>query len=242
VHLNQITINHQQFPTKTAYPFNLELFHQTDSLVFTKPLTFFIGENGTGKSTLLKAMARRCGIHIWQDEEGYQRRIFHNNPYAEELHNHLTVDWIRDKVPGSYFDSEIFRYLAECIDSWAKPSPRLFEYYGGESLLSRSHGQRHIRYFDSTYRRRGLYFLDEPENALSPKRQIELLRILKETSQQGEIQFFIVTHSPILLSYPEATIYSFDEPPIREIHYEETDYFRLYRDFLNNREAYLKEL
>jgi predicted ATPase len=242
VHLKNIKINHQQFPIRTAYPFNLEVFQTTDSLAFTKPLTFFIGENGTGKSTLLKAMAKRCGIHIWQDEEGYQRRVYHHNPYGEELYRYITVEWLGDTVPGSYFDSEIFRYLAECIDSWAKPSPKLFQYYGGDSLLSRSHGQRHIRYFDSTYRRRGLYFLDEPENALSPKRQIELLKILKETSQQGDIQFIIVTHSPILLSYPEATIYSFDENPIREIQYEETDYFKIYRDFLNNREAYLREL
>ena len=242
MHLNQVNINHRLFPDKTVYPFNLELFHITESLAFSKPLTFFIGENGTGKSTLLKAIARKCGIHIWQDDEGYERRSFHHNSYAEELHKFITVEWLGERVPGSYFDSEIFRYLAECIDSWAKPSPRLFEYYGGESLLSRSHGQRHIRYFDSTYRRRGLYFLDEPENALSPKRQIDLLRILKETSRQGDIQFIIVTHSPILLSYPEATIYSFDDSPIREISYEETDYFKIYRDFLNNREAYLKNL
>jgi predicted ATPase len=242
VHLKNVKINHQQFPTRKDYPFNLEVFQSTDFLVFTKPLTFFIGENGTGKSTLLKAIAKRCGIHIWQDDEGYERRVYHHNPYAEALYRFITVEWTGDRVPGSYFDSEIFRYLAECIDSWAKPSPKLFEYYGGDSLLSRSHGQRHIRYFDSTYRRRGLYFLDEPENALSPKKQIELLRILKETSRQGEIQFIIVTHSPILLSFPEATIYSFDETPIREIDYEETDYFRIYRDFLNNREAYLREL
>jgi predicted ATPase len=242
MHLKEVKINHQQFPTRKTYPFNLEVFHTTDSLVFTKPITFFIGENGTGKSTLLKALALKCGIHIWQDDEGYQRRVFHHNPYADALYRFITIEWLGEKVPGSYFDSEIFRYLAECIDAWAKPSPKLFEYYGGDSLLSRSHGQRHIRYFESTYRRRGLYFLDEPENALSPKKQIDLLRILKETSRSGDSQFIIVTHSPILLSYPEATIYSFDEAPIREVQYEETDYFKIYRDFLNNREAYLKKL
>jgi predicted ATPase len=239
VHLKKIIIHGGRFPTKECYPFDLELFHKTKELSLTSPLTFFIGENGTGKSTLLRAVAQRCAIHIWRDEEGYQRRVFYQNKFAEELYKYIEIEWGNEAVPGSYFDSEIFRYLAECIDAWAKPSPKLFDYFGGDSLLSRSHGQRHIKYFDSTYRRRGLYFLDEPENALSPKKQIELLRILRETGEKGPAQFIIVTHSPILLSYPGATIYSFDTLPITETRYEDTDYYKIYKDFINNRQKYL---
>jgi len=239
VHLKKIGIQSERFPNRECYPFNLEIFQKTESLVLTRPVTFFIGENGTGKSTLLKAVAMKCGIHIWRDEEGYQRRVFYQNRFAEDLYRYLAVDWLNGAVPGSYFDSEIFRYLAECIDAWAKPSPKLFEYFGGDSLISRSHGQRHIQYFKSTYQRKGLYFLDEPENALSPKKQIELLKILKETSEAGLAQFIIVTHSPILLSYPEATIYNFDTIPIIETTYEDTDYYKIYKDFLTNRGKYL---
>ncbi len=239
MHLKKIIIHNSRFPAEGCYPFDLEIFHKTEELLFTNPLTFFIGENGTGKSTLLKAVAKKCAIHIWRDEEGYQRRVFYQNPYAEELYKFIEVEWLTGAVPGSYFDSEIFRYLAECIDAWAKPSPSLFEYFGGDSLLSRSHGQRHIQYFESTYQRKGLYFLDEPENALSPKKQIELLRILRETSGTGLAQFIIVTHSPILLSYPEATIYNFDTPTITATRYEETDYYKIYKDFINNRRKYL---
>ncbi|MEW6186865.1 MAG: AAA family ATPase [Thermodesulfobacteriota bacterium] len=239
MHLRRIQIHNEQFPTLDCYPFNLEIFQRTQELEFNRPVTFFIGENGTGKSTLLKAIAMRCAIHIWRDEEGYQRRVYYQNRYAEALYRFLEVDWIDGPVPGSYFDSEIFRYLAECIDSWAKPSPKLFEYFGGDSLLSSSHGQRHIQYFASTYRRKGLYFLDEPENALSPRKQIELLRILKETGESGQSQFLVVTHSPILLSFPEAMIYNFDNVPICQTRYEDTDYFRIYKDFLNNRGKYL---
>ena len=242
MHIREIKILSSSFPSRDCYPFELEIFNQTESLVFDKPITFFIGENGTGKSTLLKAMAKRCSIHIWRDEEGFQRKVFYSNPQAEELYRYLKVEWVDERVPGSYFDSEIFRYFAECLDEWAKPSPALFNFYGGDSLIARSHGQRHIQYFNSTYRKKGLYFLDEPENALSPKRQIELLKILKETSAGGQVQFIIVTHSPILLSYPEATIFSFDAHPIREMNYEDTDYFKIYRDFLNNRDRYLKNL
>ena len=239
MHLKKITIRSERFPIKDCYPFSLEIFQKTDILNLTQPLTFFIGENGTGKSTLLKAIALRCSIHIWRDEEGYQRRVFYQNNYAEEFYKYIEVEWTEDAVPGSYFDSEIFRYLAECIDAWAKPSPKLFDYFGGDSLLSRSHGQRHIQYFDSTYRRKGLYFLDEPENALSPKKQIELLKILKETGEKGLAQFIIVTHSPILLSYPGATIFSFDTIPITETQYEDTDYYKIYKDFINHREKYI---
>jgi predicted ATPase len=239
VHLKKISIHSERFPVMDCYPFSLEIFQKTGTLNLTQPLTFFIGENGTGKSTLLKAIALRCSIHIWRDEEGYARRVFYQNKYAEELYKFIEVEWTAGAVPGSYFDSEIFRYLAECIDSWAKPSPKLFDYFGGDSLLSRSHGQRHIQYFNSTYRRKGLYFLDEPENALSPKKQIELLKILKETSESGLAQFIIVTHSPILLSYPKATIYNFDTIPITETRYEDTDYYKIYKDFLTDRGKYL---
>jgi predicted ATPase len=242
VHLRKITLKSHQFPVRDCYPFNLELFSNGEPLVFTKPLTFFIGENGTGKSTLLKAIAIRCGIHIWRDEEGFQRRVYYKNRYAEELYRYLEIEWINGSVPGSYFDSEIFRYLAEVIDSWAQPSPALFKYYGGDSLISRSHGQRHIQYFAAMYQKRGLHFLDEPENALSPKKQIELLKILKETSATGQVQFIAATHSPILLSYPEATIYSFDGRSIQEIRYQESDYYKIYREFLNNPDRYLKEI
>ena len=238
IHLTKVAINSSRFPTKECYPFNLKIFQKTGALSFPCQVAFFIGENGTGKSTLLKAIAQKCSIHIWRDEDGYQRRVFYQNPYAEALCRYLEVDWVKEAVPGSYFDSEIFRYLAECIDAWAKPSPKLFEYFGGDSLICRSHGQRHIQYFQSTYRRKGLYFLDEPENALSPKKQIELLKILKETSEQLA-QFIIVTHSPILLSYPGATIYNFDAIPISETAYEETDYYRIYKDFLNDPGKYL---
>mgnify|MGYP000315475740 CR=1 FL=1 len=155
----------------------------------------------------------------------------------------LSAPEIRRLVPGAVIIGGALAgmpksYLAECIDSWAKPSPKLFEYYGGESLLSRSHGQRHLQYFRSTYQRKGLYFLDEPENALSPKNQIELLKIIEETAAGGSAQFLIVSHSPILLACPRATLYQFDTVPISSTRYEDTDYYRIYKDFLNHRDSY----
>ncbi|MBI5585663.1 MAG: AAA family ATPase [Deltaproteobacteria bacterium] len=242
MYIKNIAIHSERFPAQDDYPFNLEIFEKTKNIALTRPVTFFIGENGTGKSTLLQAVAKRCGIHIWRDDEGYIRRVQHRSPYAEQLYRYIQVEWSGERVKGSYFDAEIFRYFAECLDAWAKPNPALFQYYGGESLVSRSHGQRHIQYFGATYCKKGLYFLDEPENALSPRKQIDLLKILKTAAETGQVQFLAVTHSPILLSLPEATIFSFDEIPVKETAYEDTDYFRLYKDFLNDRDKYLRAL
>jgi len=96
-----------------------------------------------------------------------------------------------------------------------------------------------MAFFANRFARKGLYLLDEPENALSPKWQIELLRLLRQFSLRGDVQFIIATHSPILLALPEAAIYSFDTAPIHRVLYEDTDYYRIYRDFLDNREKYL---
>jgi predicted ATPase len=99
-----------------------------------------------------------------------------------------------------------------------------------------------MAFFRNRFRIKGLYFLDEPENALSPKMQFELLKVFRDISSNGITQFIIATHSPILLAYPDAEIFSFDHIPVRKVDYEDTDYYRLYRDFLNNRETYLRQI
>jgi predicted ATPase len=236
MHVNGVRLLHDRFPTDRNYPFNLEIFWKTDWIGFSRPVTFFIGENGTGKSTLLRAIAKKCNIHIWKDEE---RHRCHYNRYADELYRYIDVGWAGERVPGSFFSSELFRYFAEILDEWAIADPGTLSYFGNDSLMDRSHGQSHMAFFASRYQRDGLFLLDEPENALSPATQIELLHLLRKVTSTGDVQFLIATHSPILLAYPDAEIYSFDMIPIRKIGYEETEYFRVYRDFLNNREKYL---
>jgi predicted ATPase len=96
-----------------------------------------------------------------------------------------------------------------------------------------------MAFFTHRFAREGVYFLDEPENALSPRRQLELLQLFRQFAATGNVQFIIATHSPILLAYPGAQIFSFDRIPVQEVAYEDTEYYRVYRDFLNNREQYL---
>ena len=235
-HLKELLFEAHPYPRTEYYPFNLPLLSNTKSVDFPAPITFFAGENGTGKSTILRAICRGCGIHIW---EGERRRRYSKSPYENSLHHFLSIVWTDGSVPGSYFSSEIFRSWAEALDDFASSDPGMLKYFGGSSLMSQSHGQSLLSFFRSRYSIRGLYLLDEPETALSPRSQIELIRILLEASSRGDAQFIIATHSPILLACPGAAIYSFDRAPLTTVSYEETEYYKVYRDFMSNRERYL---
>ncbi len=238
MHLKQVTLFPEKFPTKEHYPFNQQIFHKTKRLVFRSPVTFFVGENGTGKSTLLQALCRKCGIPIWQEPSGARLKP---NPYEKALYFFIAVEWTDGRVPGSFFASEIFRDFAQYLDEWAIADPKMLKYFGGESLVTQSHGQSLMSLFRARYKIKGLYFLDEPETALSPKSQLELLQVLQEMGDAGHAQFIIATHSPILLACPEADIYSFDQIPVKHIRYEETNHYRIYKGFLEDRDKYLSK-
>jgi predicted ATPase len=230
MHLNSITVHPEKFPTCERYPFNLAIFQRSPRLAFDTPVTIFVGENGSGKSTLLEAIARQCGIHIWDDTETLR---FENNPYEDRLYTCLSVEWHSERVPGSFFGSRNFRYFTRAVDEWAVSDPGQLRYFGGKSLVTQSHGQSLMSYFKSRYQVRGLYLLDEPETALSPRSQLALLDLIAQTSQAGHAQFILATHSPILMACPGATIYHFDHSPIRQVQYEETEHYQLYRDFMS---------
>ncbi len=195
-----------------------------------------MGENGSGKSTLLEALAHLCGIYIWRDTE---RRRYQYNPYEDTLHQYLSIEWVNGSVPGAFFGSDIFKHFAQLLDEWAANDPGQLEYFGGKSLMAQSHGQSLMSFFKSRYQRRGLYLLDEPETALSPKTQLELLKFLSATGKTGNAQFIIVTHSPLLLASPGAVIYNFDGDQIKQIAYEDTMHYQVYKSFLEDREKYL---
>ena len=212
---------------------------QLGTLAFDTPVTFFVGENGSGKSTLLEAVAVRCGIHIWRQESS-PLRVEHNR-WERRLAEFLEVAWTAGKVPGSFFGADIFRNFAQLLDQWASNDPGQLEYFGGHSLLTLSHGQSLLAFFRSRYRIKGLYLLDEPESALSPRSQLELLGILARESAAGHAQFIVATHSPILLACPGAAIWSFDGTPLHRIVYEQTELVSLYRAFLANPERHLRD-
>jgi predicted ATPase len=239
MYLKSLKIKHHDFPVKDQYPFCLEVFQYPQKISFDSSVTFFVGENGTGKSTLLKAIARKCNIHIW---EGYEKTQLKYNPHTDNLFKHIELIYKNGDILGSFFGAEIFRHFAELLDEWAKNDPGILKYFGGESLTSQSHGQGNMSFFENRFKIDGLYLLDEPESALSPKSQIELMKIINQAANRGNTQFIIATHSPLLLALRNSTIYSFDRLPIRKALYEETDYFRIYKDFLNNKDHFLEKI
>jgi len=237
MHLKKVKLNPDQYPTRDHYPFNLDLFQQTRSIPLDTPVTFFVGENGSGKSTLVEAITRKCGIYIWQ---GIQRPRYNASPYENALYQNINIEWANGRrVNGSFFGSDIFNNFARILDEWLIMDPGLLEYFGGKSLMSQSHGQSLMAFFKSRLKIKGLYILDEPETALSPKSQLELLELLKEAGRVGQAQFIIASHSPILLACPGARILTFDETSVRQIDYEETSHYRIYKEFMANPKQYI---
>jgi predicted ATPase len=236
MHLKTVTLHPEKFPTTEHYPFNLALLCETANIVFTSPVTCFVGENGSGKSTLLEAITRKCGVMIWQ---GITRPRYQASPYEKELYKAIELKWQEKKVPGSFFGSHIFRNFAQLWDEWLTMDPGLVDFLGGESFMSKSHGQSLMAFFKSRFQIKGIYFLDEPETALSPKSQVELLKLIDEMSRAGHAQFIIATHSPILLACPKAQLLSFDTSPVRQIDYKQTDHYRVYKDFMADPWKYL---
>lgn len=236
MYLTKVRINSERFPTRRHYPFSIPAIGATTELKFRKPIVFFVGENGSGKSTLLDAITRKCGIHTWDKP---RRHLAHYNPYETRLPDYLGITWSNGTVPGSLFRAETFREFADFLDDVALCDPGRLAYHGGHILNTLSHGEGILAYFGGRYRVKGLYFLDEPESALSPASQLKFLPLLRRFGAENQAQFIIATHSPILLACPGSQIFSFDSSRIKEVAYEDTAHFRIYKQFLADPSAYL---
>jgi predicted ATPase len=143
-------------------------------------------------------------------------------------------------VPGSLFRAETFHDMADFLDDLALCDPGRLKYHGGRLLNVLSHGEGILSYFSGRFRLKGLYILDEPEAALSPASQVGFLRLLQQLEADGHAQFIMATHSPILLAYPGAQIFSFDSDYIREVTYKETTHYRIYKQLFADSNAFLE--
>ena len=234
MYIERVRINNGDFPTRRHYPFSIPILNTTRELRLRKPVVFFVGENGSGKSTLLDAITRKCGIHIWDKPKHH---LAHENPYEDRLKDFIEITWSNGRVSGSLFRAETFHDMANFLDDMALCDPGRLKYHGGRLLNVLSHGEGILSYFSGRFQVKGLYLLDEPEAALSPASQVRFLKLLQELEAEGHAQFVMATHSPILMAYPDAQIFSFDADRIREVDYEETAHYKVYEQFFTDRQV-----
>ncbi|MEC1178263.1 AAA family ATPase [Metasolibacillus meyeri] len=225
-----------QVPCKEQYPFNISAFEHFQELHLPTNITFFVGENGSGKSTLLEAIAYECGFHT---AGGSRNHLYDVHESHSALGEYIRLIWSRKVARGFFLRAETFYQFASHLDLMFDPSGRKYDAYGGKSLHEQSHGESFLSLFKNAFGHKAIYLLDEPEAALSPTRQLSLMRIIKEL--EHDAQFIIATHSPILLGYPNATIYDFDQQ-ISEVRYEETLHYILTKRFLDAKDKVLDEL
>lgn len=216
-----------------SYLREIEALHELKSLEFTSPITFFVGENGSGKSTLLEAIVIAAGFNPEGGSRNYHFSTFDSH---SELCEAIRLVRSCNRPGWGYFlRAESFYNVATKEMDYADadhPSQKYHEKSHGESFLTLAQNQ---------FRPHGLYLLDEPEAALSPQRQLTLLINIHECAKAGA-QFFIVTHSPILLGMPEAEILTFDEGKLHSCDYEETSSYQITELYINNRKQLLERL
>jgi predicted ATPase len=247
-----------------AFPFNLPLVKNFGEVSFISPVTYFVGENGSGKSTLLEAIAAGVnsvavgGQDLMRDE---------TLAHARALGKQLKFTWKQKSHRGFFLRAEDFFNFARRLQTMTSELQEIadgfdHEYRGaalalakgavlaqrqsltekyGENLDANSHGESFLKLFQARFTPGGLYLLDEPEAPLSPQRQLAFISMLREMVEENA-QFIIATHSPILMAFPNATIFSFDSHPIKEVPFDEVEHVALTRAFLNHPQSFLRRL
>lgn len=246
--LDKVKVSFKEETDFSSYPFCLPVITNLQEIIFPTQVTFFVGENGTGKSTLLESIAALAGFGVEGGSKNIHFSTADESFYSQmqKLSSCMTLSWRKKVRDGYFFRAESFFTLANQIDRIAHEDPdgpnRTYRSYGGKSLHQQSHGESFLSFFKNRLGGGGFYILDEPEAALSPQRQLALLRIIHDLCQSPDVQFLIATHSPILLAYPDATIYSCDEASLTMVSYKETKHYEITKNFLDNPEQYFKHL
>jgi predicted ATPase len=226
------------------YPFAIPTIRTLD-IEFTAPVTFFVGENGTGKSTVIEAIAALCKLPV--SGGGRNELAGNHGPDTSSSLARALRPSFRRRPPDAYFlRAEFQAHFASLLDArnadpdfrrWGDP----YTLYGGRSLHTRSHGEAFLAILQNRIRS-GLLLFDEPESALSPQRQLALLAHMSALVATGKSQFIIATHSPILLTFPDAQILSFDGDALRNISLEDPSHFQITKGILQNPAVYWKHL
>lgn len=241
-YLERIAVREEMIPSEGKFPFSLPFVRGLD-LTFSSPVTFLVGENGSGKSTLIEAIAELCGLPVsggGRNELG----AGHGPEARSELAPVLRAAFRRKPRDGYFFRAEFQAHFASLLDQ-RKADPDFtgdpYVRYGGRSLHTRSHGDAFLAMLVN-WMAPGIILMDEPESALSPQRQLTLLTSMAKLAARGDVQFLIATHSPILLTFPDATILSFDVGQLSAVALEDTAHYQITKGILNAPERYWRHL
>ena len=226
-----------------GYLQNISSLNKGLRLKLTKNVTFLVGENGSGKSTLLEGVAEQCGFGLRGGNRNHNLNTgYRFAGYESALAGLLQLSWTPKRISEGFFmRAESFFNFASYINELAVDDNRILRAYGGRSLHEQSHGESFLSLFNNQFEA-GIYILDEPEAALSPSRILAFIAVINQLEQSGRAQFLIATHSPMLICYPGAAIYQFDEEGVTETTYQDTEHYRLTKSFLDNPAAYLRHL
>lgn len=244
--LKKISLLRDRVEKWDTYPFTVPPIRKLTELGFKSRICFFAGENGTGKSTLLEALAVHYGFGREGGTRNFQSDSTESNHSIDPLVKALRLSFDKRTGAGYFLRAESLFSAISYMDELDKEpgfGGRICDSYGGRSLHTRSHGETFLTVLDLKFKRHGLFLLDEPEAALSPQRQLAFLVLLHDVLRKyKDAQFIISSHSPVLLAYPGAQILSFDGGCIHEIEYDDVPAFQIVRRFLNHRESFLQEL
>ncbi|MCA1384609.1 MULTISPECIES: AAA family ATPase [unclassified Bradyrhizobium] len=227
-YLKRVWLDPSQVRDREAYPFCLPIFPDDFELSFDSPITIIVGENGTGKSTILEGIAALAGYDDAGGGKGY-RPVDHSEAREEmggQLSKALRASWLPKITNGWFFRAESFFSVARYLDKAARDAGQV-----GPDFLSHSHGEGFLRFFEERCQRQGIFIFDEPESALSPARQIEFLKLLRRMEDSRICQVIMATHSPMLMAYPNARLLRLGKYGLEPVTVEQTDHYRLMREF-----------
>jgi predicted ATPase len=220
------------------FPFTLPFMRSGGfALELTNPITLLVGENGTGKSSLLEAIARNAGFNA---KGGSRDNIYGGESDESGLAAVLTLSWLPKVTRGFFFRAESFFNFIPYVETAYREGGKVPP-WGERSLNERSHGEAFLGFFEArlgSYER-CIYLLDEPEAALSPERQLEFMAMLAAQRRTGKVQYIIATHSPLLMGFPGADLLHFSERGLERTALDQTPHFRLYREFCREPQGFL---
>lgn len=224
-YLRKIELCREKVDSFSRYPYFLSAIKNLSTLEFHPKVTYIVGENGTGKSTILEAIAIAYGFN---PEGGSKNFNFStNNTHSELWENLKLVKGVRKPEDGFFLRAESFYNVATNIDEIDAIGS-----YGGISLHSQSHGESFLSVIMNRFKGNGLYILDEPEAALSPYRQMSLISRIHDLVQNNS-QFIIATHSPIVMAYPDSILYELNDD-FKVVNYQDTEHYKIMKSFIGN--------